>query len=120
MSDKYILESDGTIRPEPDLLTWARWFEKADRRIAQDFLPNGVRVSTVFLGLNHSFRSGPPLLFETMIFGGEHDQFQERYRTRDEALAGHALALELAKSETSKPVAGEGPIPPDVSRRGEA
>ena len=28
-----------------------------------------IRVSTVFLGLNHQYGGGPPLIFETMIFG---------------------------------------------------
>lgn len=100
-SDHYILEPDGKIRTEPDLLTWAAWYEKADeRRIAQDKLPNDVRVSTVFLGIDHNWNlEGPPILFETMIFGGKHDQFQDRYATKDEAIAGHAKALELAKGE---------------------
>lgn len=36
--------------------------------------------------------------FETMIFGGEHDQYQERYSTWDEAEAGHKRAIELVFS----------------------
>jgi hypothetical protein len=55
-----------------------------------------VYVSTVFLGLDHSFGEGPPQLFETMIFGGEHDEYQERYSTWDEAEAGHKKACKLA------------------------
>ena len=47
------------------------------------------------MGLDHAFMGGPPLLFETMIFGGEHDQFQERYSTWEEAMAGHKKAVEL-------------------------
>jgi len=30
-----------------------------------------------------------------MIFGGEHDQFQERYRSYDEAEKGHEKAVRL-------------------------
>jgi hypothetical protein len=65
-------------------------------RVAQDQI--GVaRVSTVFMGIDHNFtRGGPPLLFETMIFGGPEDGFQARYSTWDEAEAGHAVALHLA------------------------
>jgi hypothetical protein len=63
--------------------------------VQQDKIGN-VKVSTVFLGLDHNYSlDGPPLLYETMIFGGEHDQYQERYATRDEALAGHRAALLL-------------------------
>jgi hypothetical protein len=56
-----------------------------------------VTVSTVWLGLDHSFDGGPPLIFETMIFGGEHDQYQERYSTLEEARAGHERAVERAQ-----------------------
>jgi hypothetical protein len=58
-----------------------------------------VRVSTVFLGLDHSFSGGPPLLFETMVFGGEHDQAQWRYTTWQEAEIGHAQVLAKVKGE---------------------
>lgn len=57
-----------------------------------------ISVSTVFLGVDHSFGEGSPVLFETMIFGGEHDGYQERYCTWDEAEAGHARAVELVNS----------------------
>lgn len=48
-----------------------------------------VKVSTVWLGLDHGWGGGPPLIFETMIFGGEHDQECYRYSTQAEALASH-------------------------------
>jgi hypothetical protein len=100
-TDKYILQEDGTPALEPDLMKWAQWMETTDRHVAQDFLPGKVRVSTVFLGLDHNFcfDGGPPILFETMIFGGQHDMYQYRYFTREEAIAGHAKALALAKGE---------------------
>ena len=41
---------------------------------------------------------GPPLLFETMIFGGPHDGYQERYTFWDEAEAGHAKALGMVRA----------------------
>lgn len=55
-----------------------------------------MKVSTVFLGLDHNLY-GPPHLFETMIFGGEHDGYQERYSTWAEAETGHARTVEIAK-----------------------
>lgn len=48
-----------------------------------------ARVSTVFLGMNHRFAPGPPILFETLVFGGPSDNLVERYCTLDEAEAGH-------------------------------
>ena len=55
-----------------------------------------VLISTVFLGINHAFNDdGPPILFETMIFGGALDQYQQRYCTYEEAIQGHRLAVLL-------------------------
>ena len=48
-----------------------------------------IEISTVFLGLDHSFGGKKPLLFETMIFGGKLDQEQERYTTWEQAEKGH-------------------------------
>jgi hypothetical protein len=47
-----------------------------------------VRVSTVFLAINHGMEN-EPLLFETMAFGGPFDQECERSRSWDEAEACH-------------------------------
>jgi hypothetical protein len=54
-------------------------------------------VSTIFLGFAVHFGRHPPLLFETMIFGGARDLAQWRYATYDEAEAGHAAAVQAAK-----------------------
>jgi len=87
MSDKYILDGQQAVRCA-DLMTWARWFEQADRHVAESVIDD-VRVSTVFLGLDHSFGRSMPVLYETMVFGGPHDQEQERYATWEEAALGH-------------------------------
>ena len=92
--DKYILVGHKAQQCE-DWREWGQWFETADRRVAQETY-NGVRISTVFLGIDHDFRGGPPLLFETMIFGGKHDQYQERYSTWEDAEDGHRVARAIA------------------------
>jgi len=71
-----------------DLMTWAHWFETADRcvRLTEQ---GDVVVSTVFLGLDHAWGDTPEL-FETMVFAGDHGGDMERYSTWDEAEAGHA------------------------------
>ena len=94
MNKHYIL--DGHKAVSVDLVTWAKWFERAKRHVAQSENEAKVRVSTVFLGLDHSFGSGPPLLFETMIFGGEHDQYQKRCTTWEQAEEMHKTACEIA------------------------
>ncbi len=51
-----------------------------------------THISTVFLMIDHGYAgylSVPPILFETMVFGGEYDDWCNRYCTWDEAQAGH-------------------------------
>lgn len=81
-----------------ELLTWAKLFESAERRIGQNII-GYVEVSTVWIGLDHNMSGcGPPLIFETMVFGGPHDQWQARYATLAEAEAGHAVVVAAIKA----------------------
>lgn len=86
--NNYILQGHKAV-PEPSIMAWAKWLESANRVVKKTKVANGVEVSTVFLGIDHQFGGGDPLLFETMIFGGERDSFQYRYSTWDEALKAH-------------------------------
>lgn len=102
MSGKYILDPDGRTPIEcPDVMTWARWFEKQEnRRVALTVLPWGTKISTVFLALDHNWSErGAPILWETMIFGGACHDFQRRYPTYRQAMIGHNVAVEMARSE---------------------
>lgn len=65
---------------------------------------NGAAVSTIFLGLDHNYTGkGPPVLWETMIFGieipsSEHGyDYQTRYSSREDALRGHQRAVNVAR-----------------------
>lgn len=82
-------------KPIDDLVEWGRLLGDLKYRVVEAVESDGVRVSTVWLGIDHSHGEGPPLIFETMIFGGPHDGYQERYSTEAEARAGHAEALKL-------------------------
>lgn len=94
----WILEDGKPKRVSSDV--WARWFEEdANRQIAYDEFDN-IYVSTIFLGIDHRFgEEGPPLIFETMTFGGPTDMAQRRYSTLDEALVGHQAMVKEAKGE---------------------
>lgn len=94
IADQYVLDDRGEPVPEPDLLKWSQWFGSADRSVASTEFGN-VRVSTVFLGLDHGFGGPRRLLYETMIFGGEHDEWCSRAATREEAEMIHAEACAL-------------------------
>ena len=67
------------------------------RRVATDMI-GGVRISTVFLSIDHGDGDGPPVLFETMVFGGQFDQDQARYTTWAEAEIGHKAMVRLRKA----------------------
>lgn len=97
MSNLYVLDEAGNPIRCKSVLKWGRFFENSDlRRVAEDQIGD-QRVSTVFLGIDHRFGEGPPVLYETMIFGGPHDEFQERYNTKAEAVAGHEAACRMAR-----------------------
>jgi hypothetical protein len=98
----YILR-DHTPVAEPDVIKWGMWFEKSPRTVAFDTFEH-VEVSTVFLGLDHhGIKPGPPIVFETMVFGGELDRECEQYATWDEAEAGHKAMLDrVVKAEREK------------------
>lgn len=95
MSDKYILDEAGNPVVCDDLLTWAQWMEENQPHIvAQTHLKGDVLVSTVFLGMDHSWGDGPPLLFETMVFHDGDGTDQYRYPTREDAWEGHRMAVQ--------------------------
>lgn len=63
--------------------------------VARYLFPEGILVSTVWLGINHNFMpDGPPLIFETLVFGGPCDQEMDRYTTQEEALEGHVRMVQ--------------------------
>lgn len=68
-----------------DQAQWSRLFDD-ERHIGDDRI-GGVHVSTVWVGIGFG---DPPLIFETMLFGGPLDEHCERYATEREARAGHA------------------------------
>jgi hypothetical protein len=104
MSKWYILDNNHKPVSKP-VLEAAKWMEDNPnrKRVTYDELTdlNGdeVHVSTVFLGLDHAYGSSKPVLWETMIFGGKNDQYQERYTSYEDALEGHEKALKLVNKK---------------------
>lgn len=86
------------------LLEWAEQLEemykKDTHHIGEDCV-NNMRISTVWLGLDHQWVDGEsPLLFETMIFKDNNfdSDYLERYSTYEQALEGHKKAVEWVKN----------------------
>ncbi|MGL5063009.1 MAG: hypothetical protein ACRC62_23780 [Microcoleus sp.] len=68
MPDKYILTADRRVQSCEDLKTWGAFMETGDRIVAQTQVSEFVRISTAFLGLDHSFGEAPePMTFETIV-----------------------------------------------------
>lgn len=79
---------------------WARlcaWDEKNDlnyKRVGGTTV-GPYWISTVWLGLNHQYGTGRPLIFETMVFSKEESDLAcHRYATEAEAIAGHERVVE--------------------------
>lgn len=77
------------------------------KRVGEDHLPDGRWISTVWLGLDHSWALDGPdtpiLIFETMVFDGDSfaDEYVERYTTEQQAIEGHARIVEMVKTLTN-------------------
>lgn len=86
------------------------------RMVARDEI-NGVRISTVWIGLDMSVFEREPLIFESMVFDEDArapsdwgfdfapswDNFTRRYSSEEDALAGHAEILEEVRALFDNP-----------------
>jgi len=103
MNERYILDENHKAIPVGDLTTRVRWMQKKKiNRVALTQVTPEISVSTVFLGLDHSFGGYPPLLFETIVFGGPMDGEMDRYTTWDEAEAGHEAMVEKVRARLAR------------------
>ena len=96
MSYYYILDGRRPVAVD-SVIEWAKWREGTSTRVGEDFIGE-ARVSTVFLGINHAYGDEQPVLFETMIFGGDHDGYCRRYHTWEGAEGGHRRLVEKLRS----------------------
>lgn len=91
----YIEDEGGPVVAVDGMVAWAMWMASHDRRVALSKVGD-CEVSTVFLGSDHAW-AGPPMLYETLVFGGALDGEMLRYGTRAEAVAGHERMVERVK-----------------------
>ena len=100
----YKLNEDKTFSP-CSVLEWCVQRDQMKKtnsfHVAQDNI-NNHKISTVWLGIDHSHGIGPPLLFETMIFNNDDYSgiYCERHTTWQEAENGHKLAIEWLKNKS--------------------
>lgn len=85
---------DGKIDPDR-MVQWGENHEQ-HRRVAETQVGD-VCVSTIWLGLDHNYFGGRPLLFETMTFIDGEPGDQWRYSTWGEAEASHMEIVEATQ-----------------------
>jgi hypothetical protein len=108
----YIL--NGRMPMAVDHETGTRWAaqNRDSCRVALTKIADKCEVSTAFLGVDLSFEcEGPPLVFESLVFGGPTDMVMRRYSTWDEAERGHAKLVD----ETRKACARIGANPARIN-----
>jgi hypothetical protein len=103
----YMLDKKGEVIPCNDLEQWGRFMQigagdpkKCPRVLrVNNLIIKGERimVSTVFLAQDCGSTNQTPILWETMVFGGEHDQKMFRYAAKEEALKGHKKMINFVK-----------------------
>lgn len=84
------------------------------RRVALDHV-GPYLVSTVWIGMPLNLgMSGPPLIFETMVFAAEEplDELTVRYSTEELAQSGHQSTVTLVRTELDL----SAPEPADASQ----
>ena len=123
MSLLYTCGPDFVPVPESDVLRWSEWMMKDEHRRVAKTAVMECEVSTVFLGVktcsNRMDEGGVDWMFETMVFGPDAviahlseltdddvsifakafggADFQRRYRTVEDARAGHAEIVALVR-----------------------
>jgi hypothetical protein len=93
---EYILEGKTPVQREYIPGT----FKQRTKRVAYTDIDENIYVSTVFLTYDHNWEDvGPPLLFETMVFGarGIFERWLLRYSTWYQAEEGHDYTVRLIK-----------------------
>ena len=87
MSEYFILEGKEIV--SATVQEWSTMFSNRNGRTVAKTQIDGFMVSTVFLGLDHAFDEGPPMLFETMVFSNRGGDYQERCSTYEQAEEMH-------------------------------
>jgi hypothetical protein len=97
-TDYYILEGhELRVATWEEYVAWVGQGFEETKRVAKDTVGD-AEVSTVFLMIDHNWGDGPPVLFETMVFGPDMGEPCWRYTTWDKAKAGHDRVVAALKA----------------------
>lgn len=95
-----------------DSQEWTRLFTPDYQRVARTKVTDAADpsksfdVSTVWLGIDHAWGGGPPVIFETMVFaeGTSVDEDCRRYCTETEARQGHTASVVTVAAMLTDPI----------------
>lgn len=96
------------------LRTWADLHADPEYRVVEETWIGKIRISTVWLGINHDYLGGPPLIYETMVFDWHNpttipgfgdrefapDLEMVRYTTLAQAETGHEQMVAIVMATT--------------------
>jgi hypothetical protein len=103
----YVLDADNHVVEASGVEEWGCFMENERKHIGWTGITSECHVSTIFIGIDHRvYGDGPPILFETMIFGGpqEIDERTWRYANYDDAVIGHKMAVAKARAALGQKV----------------
>ena len=83
---------------EIDMMKWATLVGDTEYKRVRQTTVGDICISTVWLGLNHSL-GGPPMIFESMIFGDPYDTLCWRYPAESLAILGHQRLVEAVRGK---------------------
>jgi hypothetical protein len=89
--------------PAASLEDWAKRYDIRTKHVALTAV-GGCCVSTIFMGVDHQYGAGPPLVFETQVFRGGDGCEQWRTETWDEAEKMHKTAVAQLRKEIKEKV----------------
>jgi hypothetical protein len=101
------------IGPDGEDLTQQEWEDLWLARMASSNVPESwwrkqthigdICVSTVWTGINYQWNEyDPPLVWETMVFGGDFDQHEWRHTSRAAAWDAHEDIVRQLKASSRR------------------
>jgi len=80
-------------------MKWADFFEKMGSRKVLECIVGDSRVATIFLAIDNSICDDKPILWETTVFGGKHNEYQRQCGgTRKNALRMHQEVVAMVRA----------------------
>lgn len=95
----YILKNRVPV-PVTNISDWLEWISSniTQGTVAKSNF-NSIKIATVFLGIDIDSSLDSPMLFETLILGGQNCGYSRKYATWKEAEDGHRRAVNLILTE---------------------